>query len=97
MKTVLPAKLFRPLPQQVSISARHVNRLLPHLASTGKLNELLVLDAIPTTDLQRMLLLETDRPTPRYPVVRKLIARILSRERERMIKEVYHGRTIPTT
>lgn len=83
-------QLFRPLKQPV-VRPRDVKRLEPHLASSGKLNELLVLDVVSTEDLQRMLLIERNasRPRPRYIIIRKLVARILSRERERLIRAAY--------
>ena len=84
----LSRQLFKPLPQ-VELRSRDVKRLEPHLASSGKLNELLVLDSITDEDLQRLLLLEARRPKPRYVIVRKLIARLLSRTRERMIRVAY--------
>lgn len=80
--------LFKPL-RQVVLRPRDAKRLAPHLTSSGKLNELLVLDTITTEDLQRLLLIEAARKKPRYVIVRKLVARILSRERERMVREAY--------
>jgi hypothetical protein len=99
------AKLFQPL-RPVEVTRRDLRRLAPHLASSGRLNELLVLDTVRTEDLQRMLIIEAT-PTvvggprgtfvaahrPRYVIVRKLIARILSRERARMIEVAYGSAT----
>lgn len=86
-------KLFRPL-KQPTVRPRDVKRLEPHLSSSGKLNELLVLDSVTTEDLQRMLLIECNagRPRPRYVIVRKLVARILSRERDRLVAMSYGPR-----
>lgn len=86
-------KLFRPL-KQVTVAPRDVKRLSPHLASTGALNEMLVLDVVSTDDLQRMLVMESTGGYARdgharYSVVRKLVARILSRERTRMVTEAF--------
>ncbi len=83
-------ELFRPLHQPV-VRPRDLKRLGPHLASSGRLNEILVLDEVSTEDLQRMLLIEAnaDRPRPRYVIVRKLVARIVARERERMVSLAY--------
>ena len=86
-------KLFRPL-KQVTVTPRDVKRLSPHLASTGTLNEMLVLDVASTDDLQRMLVMESTGNYARdgharYSVVRKLVARILSRERTRMVTEAF--------
>jgi hypothetical protein len=87
---ITSAKLFKPL-RQPAVRPRDVKRLEPHLASSGKLNELIVLDSVTTEDLQRMLLIECNavRPRPRYVIVRKLVARILSRERDRLVREAY--------
>ena len=86
----MSTKLFAPL-KQVTLRPRDVKRLEPHLASSGRLNEVLVLDTITTEDLQRMLLIEANatRPRPRYVIVRKLVARIVARERDRMITLAY--------
>jgi hypothetical protein len=86
-------KLFRPL-KQVAVTPRDVKRLSPHLASTGALNVMLVLDVVSTDDLQRMLIMESTGNYARdgharYSVVRKLVARILSRERTRMVEEAF--------
>jgi len=86
-------KLFRPL-KQVTVTPRDVKRLSPHLVSTGALNEMLVLDVASTDDLQRMLIMESTGKHARdgharYSVVRKLVARILSRERTRMVEEAF--------
>ena len=86
-------KIFRPL-KQVTVTPRDVKRLSPHLASTGTLNEMLVLDVASTDDLQRMLVMESTANYARdgharYSVVRKLVARILSRERTRMVTEAF--------
>lgn len=86
-------KLFRPL-KQVTVTPRDVKRLSHHLASTGTLNEMLVLDVASTDDLQRMLVMESTGNYARdgharYSVVRKLVARILSRERTRMVTEAF--------
>ena len=86
-------KLFRPL-KEVSISKADIKRLAPHLSCSGNVKELLVLDTVSTEDLQRMLLLEwtgaySRERRPRYDIVRKIIARIVSRERNRMINEIY--------
>ena len=86
-------KLFRPL-KQVAVTPRDAKRLSPHLASTGTLNEMLVLDVASTDDLQRMLVMESTGKHARdgharYSVVRKLVARILSRERTRMVTEAF--------
>lgn len=84
------AQLFHPL-KQPTVRPRDVKRLEPHLASSGRLNELLVLDVVTTEDLQRMLLIECNagRPRPRYVIVRKLVARIVARERDRMVSIAY--------
>lgn len=82
---ITPKALF-PQVKQFVVSRRDVNRLAPHLAGSGKLNELLVLDTVGNTDLRRMLVMEANRKGgPRYVIIRKLLARILSRERERVI------------
>ena len=86
-------KLFRPL-KQVVVTPRDVERLSPHLASTGALNDILILDVASTDDLQRMLIMEStgnyaSDGHARYSVVRKLVARILSRERTRMVEEAF--------
>lgn len=86
-------KLFRPL-KQVVVTPRDVKRLSPHLVSTGALNGILVLDVASTDDLQRMLIMESTGKHARdgharYAVVRKLVARILSRERTRMVTEAF--------
>ena len=86
-------KIFRPL-KQVTVTPRDVKRLSHHLASTGTLNEMLVLDVASTDDLQRMLVMESTGNYARdgharYSVVRKLVARILSRERTRMVTEAF--------
>jgi hypothetical protein len=87
---ITSADLFPPL-RQLALRPRDVKRLEPHLASSGRLNEVLVLDTISTEDLQRMLLIEAnaDRPRPRYVIVRKLVARIVARERDRMVTAAY--------
>lgn len=87
---ITTAKLFKPLALP-AVRPRDVKRLEPHLASSGRLNEVLVLGTVSTEDLQRMLLIECNagRPRPRYVIVRKLVARILSRERERMLSTAY--------
>ena len=81
-------QLFRPL-RKVAVRPSDVKRLGPHLSSSGRLNEMLVFDVVTTEDLQRMLLMEAGRRKPRYVIVRKLVARILSRERERLIRVAY--------
>lgn len=82
---ITPQSLF-PQVKQFTVTRRDEVRLAPHLASSGKLNELLVLDTVGNTDLRRMLVMEANRRGgPRYVIVRKLLARILSRERERVI------------
>lgn len=87
---ITTAKLFAPL-RQPTLRPRDAKRLEPHLASSGRLNEILVLDTISTEDLQRMLLIEANatHPRPRYVIVRKLVARIVARERDRMITTAY--------
>ena len=72
-----------------------VKRLSHHLRSSGRLSDLLTLDTVSTEDLQRMLLVEGQKKKPRYVIVRKLIARILSRERARMLHATY-GPKLPT-
>lgn len=86
-------KLFRPLPE-VHRTDQSDERLRPHLTSWGRLNAVLKADKISTPELQLLLLMEADKPEPRYVIVRKLVARILSRERARMVKEAY-GKLTP--
>lgn len=83
--------LFRPT-QPPSFRTADVRRLSPHLRSSGALCQVLKEDTISTDDLRRMLFMEVNPapgdPRPRPVIVRKLVGRILSRERTRMVKLV---------
>ena len=69
----------------VSLSKRDERRLSSHLISTRRLNEILVMDSVSTDDLKRMVIIEAQRPVPRMIIVRKLVGRIHSRERQRIL------------
>ena len=80
---------------QQFVTLDDVMELVKRLArNTRTLNEMLVLDVASTDDLQRMLVMESTGNYARdgharYSVVRKLVARILSRERTRMVTEAF--------
>ena len=69
----------------VTLSKRDERRLSTHMISTRRLNEILVMDSISTDDLKRMVIIEAQRPHPRTIIVRKLVGRIHSRERQRIL------------
>lgn len=76
-------------PEQPTISERDAKRLQPHLSGWNRLSEMLVLDTITLDDLKRLVVLEARSDAPRKAVVRKLVARVLSRERSRIMAEVF--------
>jgi hypothetical protein len=73
------------------LTKRDVKRLSDHLISTRRLNEVLVMDSITTEDLRKMILVEATHRVPRMVIVRKLLGRIHSRQREEILNVFRRG------
>lgn len=82
-----------PLTKQPTVTKNDIKRLSSHIISSRRLNEMLVLDSITTDDLRRMVLIEASKAQPRIVIVRKLIGRIHSRERQRIINAIRPEKT----
>lgn len=78
-----------PQASRITVSAADAKRLAPHLVSTRRLNEVLVMDSVDSDDLRRMVLLEAERPSPRVVIVRKLLGRIYARQRKEILDMIF--------
>lgn len=78
-----------PATKTLSLTERDSKRLAPHLISTRRLNEVLVMDSVSDEDLRRMVLIEAKRSMPRPTVVRKLLGRIHARQRKEILALVF--------
>ena len=76
--------VFNPDP---SICGLDRTRLGPHLASWNTLNEILLHDELSDDDLKRLVLLEKEGKN-RCDIQKKLVARIMSREKKILLQRV---------
>lgn len=63
-------------------------RLAPHLSGWNRLSEMLLMDTLDDEDLKCMILIERERKIPRPAILRKLVARLVSRTRNHLMKAV---------
>lgn len=82
-----------PLLEQTTTTESDIDRLQPHLSSTGKLNEVLMLDTVTDDDLRKMLIIESYRDKPRRTIVRKLLGRLYRREYSYMMRLIFPNET----
>lgn len=89
---MIPAKQLFPGHPALRVTQSDRKRLEPHMAYLGKLNELLVMDTVGATDLRRMIWIEVNKPAPRPTIIRKLLGRVATRERQRVLDAIANPR-----
>lgn len=88
--TISPRKSPEPLLKQVVLTDEDKVRLAPHLASSGKLNEMLMLDTVSDEDLKKMLAIEAMSDNPRSVIVKKLLGRYFRRQHTTIYNRIFN-------
>jgi hypothetical protein len=69
----------------ITLTREDTSRLKKHLVGWNHLNELLLLGSLTDQDLRKLIALEAMSPKPRPEIIRRLLARVKSNERDHIL------------